>query len=1163
MGGSAGHMAHPFDCREVRNGRDLINFYVKAVNSIPLYQGELSRDEWLADFGGVNPSSVKFDGVNASFRLEKTNTSAGFMFVHDRGAKSDKSPAGQIDYKGITPDNAHERWSAPGHGMPYVVKIMSKILNHDLMKVKPYIEALGIFENGIGPEGVTFNAEFYSNEDKEKDVRSIKNVTKYNQNFIAIHNLQDFVTEEKISARGKVTTSRKTRGYYWQAQEELQQLFDQKDQLQSLEQDTSEVDALIAEKNQDLYRRKNEHQQIINKFAEALAENANALDLDFKVHTQVGLQFKEGLTREMVLSSIKEALNQDLSYNYKKIDDNMSVGPVKINEQTGETEPRTLYEFLLAVDQNPAHIAYYPEEFKKTKSDGSRAPSEADIKVKEEFSQRHANKKGKPLSTKQSAFAKKIYDDIIVTGPKTGIGVADVAADDISFKAVNNAVILWEAVRVIGQTLKESVLSKEDFGLPMSGQEGVVIASEKICDGIPFKFTGDFITEGGASQFRQDAPKPVNEAKFRYGEILESFMVEAEMTKFENHVILLPGGFKPPTGGHYGMIKHYEEQPDVTKVIIVSGHKEREGVTYQQSRAIFDIYGGFSDKVQFLESKDATPLLTCYELMKNKEFIAQHPGMAFSLGAGDKGKDPKRIQEFVSYFEQRPELSDAILVAYSPAPSCEVDACPASASRMRKAFKEGDWELFKKLLPADHFYDNVIHVLNGQAGQDPSIAFSPEEGEQVNENFFMTDYLFSLVDEVLSENKQPFNKKEGFKIIIEGREFNKTEFMNTYGRDEAMSNLVNGIITYIPDLQKIPEENRNNEILIPFLDLLADKISNIEKLEAAAAEKVAGAVTAEVSTAVGLQGPVSSAKGGKKMISHEELLAEFKLRRLIRKAIKIRKIRKKDELIKEQQDEIKLRKVIRSLIQEGDIDADTKPAPYDSTPINMLADAFNQILPIVKSGLRKLAKPEERLSYRTHILDKIQKTFNSFDALDLKQGDEAPAIGEDDLGGVEKEVDLEIDYLIKPSDGSEDKRFEPEEVDTETKLEQDFEGFKIQELNPTGARVAFETLNDSNVEETLADKRRTLFDEDDKDQFEFFGMYNLDLWLIAYEEELAKELGQQPAFANPAIEKPEGAQEIGKGAEITRGAELGMSEEGRSEAEAGIPEEEGGEGALF
>ena len=39
----------------------------------------------------------------------------------------------------------------------------------------------------------------------------------------------------------------------------------------------------------------------------------------------------------------------------------------KIDEQTGKVGPRTLKDFLLAVDQNPAHVAFYPDEFKKTK----------------------------------------------------------------------------------------------------------------------------------------------------------------------------------------------------------------------------------------------------------------------------------------------------------------------------------------------------------------------------------------------------------------------------------------------------------------------------------------------------------------------------------------------------------------------------------------------------------------------------------------------------------------------------------------------------------------------------------------------------------------------------------------------------------------------------
>ena len=139
MGGAAGHMAHPFDCREVRNGRDLINFYVKAVNAIPLYEE--------TDFDTDSHStSLKLDGVNASFRLQPANNSAGFTFVVDRGSKSMTTWQGELDRAGITPDNAGQRFNPdgenPDHGMLQVVKHLHQMLNHDLEKLKPYVEAL-------------------------------------------------------------------------------------------------------------------------------------------------------------------------------------------------------------------------------------------------------------------------------------------------------------------------------------------------------------------------------------------------------------------------------------------------------------------------------------------------------------------------------------------------------------------------------------------------------------------------------------------------------------------------------------------------------------------------------------------------------------------------------------------------------------------------------------------------------------------------------------------------------------------------------------------------------------------------------------------------------------------------------------------------------------
>ena len=86
------------------------------------------------------------------------------------------------------------------------------------------------------------------------------------------------------------------------------------------------------------------------------------------------------------------------------------------------------------------------------------------------------------------------------------------------------------------------------------------------------------------------------------------------------------------------------------------------------------------------------------------------------------------------------------------------------------------------------------------------------------------------------------------------------------------------------------------------------------------------------------------------MTKKQELLQEIKLRRLIRKALKIRQKKKMLNDKVQLQEENKLRTLIQHLITEGDIDADTNPAPYDSTALSALADAFNQILPVLKMG---------------------------------------------------------------------------------------------------------------------------------------------------------------------------------------------------------------------
>jgi len=273
-------------------------------------------------------------------------------------------------------------------------------------------------------------------------------------------------------------------------------------------------------------------------------------------------------------------------------------------------------------------------------------------------------------------------------------------------------------------------------------------------------------------------------------------------------------------------------------------------------------------------------------------------------------------------------------------------------------------------------------------------------------------------------------------------------------------------------------------------------------------------------------------------------LDETRLRKLIRKAIKIKNIKEKEILVQQRLEEQQLRKVIRHLIVEGDVDADTKPAPYSTTPINMLADALNQILPVIKGGLRKLSEPQERESYRAHMLAKIKSIFGGFESLDVKI---PGAIGEGDLTEAETEkekikVELDDPDRVLPSDGKENSRFEKAELSPEDKLEGDFEEFSQEGLDPTGARIAFETINDSNIESVLADKRKALASNPEYvQQFKEYSMYNVDLWLASFEEDLARTLGQEPAFTGVTTEKPGGAQIAGSAEKFVSGIPGEMS----------------------
>jgi cytidyltransferase-like protein len=153
-GGAAGHMAHPFDLPNVRTGKDLINFFNKAANSLKREKGVL-----------------KIDGVNVSIKL--VNKYDKLQFAIDRGSMK------PLDVEGVTVKDLIGRFGE-GHGLIAAGKKTLEIMNASIPDIMPELEKLGLLSDPT----LFFNTEF---------VQGQTNVLSYDHDFLAIHGINKFI----------------------------------------------------------------------------------------------------------------------------------------------------------------------------------------------------------------------------------------------------------------------------------------------------------------------------------------------------------------------------------------------------------------------------------------------------------------------------------------------------------------------------------------------------------------------------------------------------------------------------------------------------------------------------------------------------------------------------------------------------------------------------------------------------------------------------------------------------------------------------------------------------------------------------------------------------------------------------------------------------------
>jgi nicotinic acid mononucleotide adenylyltransferase/ribosome-binding factor A len=155
-------------------------------------------------------------------------------------------------------------------------------------------------------------------------------------------------------------------------------------------------------------------------------------------------------------------------------------------------------------------------------------------------------------------------------------------------------------------------------------------------------------------------------------------------------VALIPGGFKPPTIGHFVLVNEVAQNPNFNKVIVLIGHKTRDGVTKEESLAIWDIYKKYlPSNVEIKIADNSSPISDVGSLIKNNPDTYFYPivGIRGEMDLGD-------IKRFDSLEGKYPNFKTVVIRS-------EERDNRVSGTNTRAALIGGEKERFQSYLPTE------------------------------------------------------------------------------------------------------------------------------------------------------------------------------------------------------------------------------------------------------------------------------------------------------------------------------------------------------------------------------------------------------------------------------------------------------------------------------
>ena len=260
-------------------------------------------------------------------------------------------------------------------------------------------------------------------------------------------------------------------------------------------------------------------------------------------------------------------------------------------------------------------------------------------------------------------------------------------------------------------------------------------------------------------------------------------------------IALVPGGFKPPTMGHFYLVDQVAKHPEVNKVLVLIGHKTRDGVTKEESKEIWDIYKKYlPSNVEIQLADNPSPISDVSSLIKNNPDTMYYPVVGIR-GEMDLG-DLKRFDSMKGKYDN-----------FKPIIIKSEGEDRISGTNTRAALIGGDKDRFQTYLPtelSDEEKDKIWSILTKTPIQEFVTQSELNDVEKIADEWF-EDYG---IDVVFTKHfiERVNDERNGKPISSEELEDLFTQTAEKYG--EKLANL--------PDDYQAVLFKLRNDINLPF-----------------------------------------------------------------------------------------------------------------------------------------------------------------------------------------------------------------------------------------------------------------------------------------------------------------------------------------------------------